>query len=43
MAWNSEEGISRIIGLVGQDYGYGTGLFYSLIPAGIAVFLMNAF
>ena len=43
VAWNSEEGISRIIGLIGQDYGYGTGIFYSLIPAGIAVFLMNIF
>lgn len=41
-AWHSG-GITRVIGLVGQDYGYGTGLFYSLIPAGIAVIIMNVF
>lgn len=34
---------SRILGLIGQDYGYGTGLFYSLIPSGIAVLFMNIF
>lgn len=42
-AWDSGSGFSRILDLVGQDYGYGTGLFYSLIPAGTAVVLMNIF
>ncbi len=41
--WDSGIGFDRIVNLVGQDYGYGTGLFYSLIPAGTAVILMNVF
>lgn len=34
---------SRILGFIGQNYGYGTGLCYSLLPAGIAVLFMNLF
>lgn len=42
-AW--EQGIfgSKIYPLVGGDYGYGTGLFYSMIPASIAVIFMQLF
>ena len=32
---------TQIIDMICQDYGYGTGLFYSLIPHGIAVIIMN--
>lgn len=42
-AWR--EGIfgERIYALIGQDYGYGTGFFYSMIPAGVCVIFMNVF
>lgn len=42
-AWNSGHFFNRILDLTGQDFGYGTGLFYSTIPAGFAVFLINVF
>ncbi len=34
---------SKFMDLICQDYGYGTGLFYSTIPASIAVIIMNIF
>lgn len=42
-AWHNGTFGSKIIELIGLDYGYGTGIFYSLIPAGIAVIFMNVF
>lgn len=42
-AWQNGTFGSRIYTLVGQDYGYGTGLFYSMIPSATAVILMNLF
>lgn len=41
--WHNGEFLSKIVGLIAQDYGYGTGLFYSTIPAGTAVIFMNLF
>lgn len=35
--------LSKINNLTGQDYGYANGIFYSVVPAGIAVILMNVF
>ena len=35
--------LSKINNLTGQDYGYANGIFYSVVPAGIAVVLMNMF
>ncbi len=40
-AWQEGTFFNRIFGLIGQDYGYGSGLFYSRIPAGITVIFMN--
>lgn len=33
----------KIVPLIGQDFGYDTGIFYSTIPASIAVIFMNIF
>lgn len=35
--------LSRIYEIISLDYGYGTGLFYSMIPSGMAVLLMKWF
>ena len=43
LAFKDGHFFNQIIDLVCQDYGYGTGLFYSLIPHGIAVIIMNIF
>ena len=42
-AWNQGQFLSRIYDLICQDFGYGTGLFYSMLPASIAVVFMNIF
>ena len=42
-AWDKGSFFSKITELIGGDYGYGTGLFYSTLPAGICVFLMKVF
>ena len=42
-AWDKGSFFSKITELIGGDYGYGTGLFYSTIPAGICVFFMKIF
>ena len=34
---------SRIYPLIGQDFGYGTGLFYSMIPASITAIFIYVF
>ena len=34
---------SRIFEQIGQDYGYGSGLFYSMIPASICALMMYIF
>ena len=41
VAWDSGNFFSKIAELIGGDYGYGTGLFYSTFPAGICVFFMK--
>lgn len=40
-AWQNGNFGTRIYGLICQDYGYGNGLFYSMLPAGLTVILMN--
>ena len=40
-AWNNGSFFDRFLGLISQDYGYPTGIFYSTIPASIAVILIN--
>lgn len=42
-AWDKGSFFSKITELIGGDYGYGTGLFYSTIPAGVCVFFMKTF
>lgn len=42
-AWKNGNFGSRIYGLICQDYGYGNGLFYSMLPAGMVVVFMNVF
>ena len=39
--WQEGNFTKRIFGTIGQDFGYGSGLFYSKIPAGIAVIFIN--
>ena len=41
VAWDNGNFFGKIMELVGGDYGYGTGLFYSTLPAGISVTLMK--
>ena len=40
-AWENGSFGSKIYELICLDYGYGTGLFYSTVPASIAVVFMN--
>ena len=42
-AWKNGNFGSRIYGLICQDYGYGNGLFYSMLPVGMIVIFMNLF
>lgn len=42
-AWKNGNFGSRIYGLICQDYGYGNGLFYSVLPVGMIVVFMNLF
>ena len=42
-AWKNGNFGSRIYGLICQDYGYGNGLFYSMLPVGTIVIFMNLF
>lgn len=42
-AWQNGTFGQKIVELIGNDYGYGTGLFYSTLPAGTAVVFMNIF
>ena len=42
-AWSKGEFGKRIYDFICCDYGYGTGLFYSMLPAGIASVFMNLF
>lgn len=41
VAWEQGSFFSKIMECIGGDYGYGTGLFYSAIPAGLCVLLMK--
>ncbi len=43
VAWDSGNFFSKVMELIGGDYGYGTGLFYSTFPAGVCVFVMKTF
>ena len=40
-AWDKGNFFGEIMELIGGDYGYGTGLFYSTIPGGLCVILMK--
>ena len=40
-AYNNGSFLSRIYDLTCQDYGYGTGLFYSMLPAALCVIIKN--
>ncbi|MBQ8876065.1 MAG: hypothetical protein IJY63_00780 [Clostridia bacterium] len=40
-AWDKGNFFSKVMELIGGDYGYGTGLFYSTIPGGLCVILMK--
>ena len=42
-AWEKGDFFGKLVELVGGDYGYGTGLFYSTLPAGLCVLLMQVF
>lgn len=42
-AWKSGTFTSKIVSLICADYGYATGMFYTTIPAGTTVILMNVF
>lgn len=42
-SWKTGNFFSKIYSLICQDYGYGTGIFYSMLPSGICVILMNLF
>lgn len=42
-AWKNGNFGDRIYGIICQDYGYGNGLFYSMIPVGTIVIFMNVF
>ncbi len=41
VAWDKGSFFSKLTELIGGDYGYGTGLFYSTLPAGICVTMMK--
>ncbi len=42
-AWENGTFGNRILELICQDYGYGNGLFYSMIPSGMCVLFMQIF
>ena len=42
-AWKNGNFGTRIYGLICQDYGYGNGLFYTMLPVGMIVVFMNLF
>lgn len=42
-AWENGNFGTRIYGLICQDYGYGNGLFYTMLPVGMIVVFMNVF
>lgn len=41
--WGNGNIGDRIVSLIAQDYGYGSGIFYSLVPATLAVLFMKMF
>ncbi|MBQ9728029.1 MAG: hypothetical protein IJV85_00355 [Clostridia bacterium] len=43
IAWDEGNFNSKIMENIGGDYGYGTGLFYSTLPASVCVILMRVF
>lgn len=43
IAYHKGKFFSRIYELTCQDYGYPTGIFYSMIPSGITVIIKNLF
>lgn len=43
VAWKEGSFGGKIIELIGGDYGYGTGIFYSTLPASMCVILMQCF
>ncbi len=43
VAWDRGSFGGKLMELIGCDYGYGTGLFYSTIPASLCVVLMKIF
>ena len=42
-SWGTNIFFNKIYNNICSDFGYGTGLFYSTIPAGICVVFMNVF
>ena len=42
-AWDNGTFGNKIMELIGGDYGYGTGIFYSTFPAALCVILMKLF
>lgn len=40
-SWQNGTFLNRIYEFIGNDYGYGIGLFYSMLPSAIAVIIMN--
>ncbi len=43
VAWDNGSFGGKVMELIGGDYGYGTGIFYSTMPASVCVILMKAF
>lgn len=41
IAWEEGNFFNKIMEVIGGDYGYGTGIFYSTFPAAICVVLMK--
>ena len=41
LAWDKGNFFGELMEMIGGDYGYGTGLFYSTIPSGFCVVLMK--
>lgn len=42
-AWENGNFFGKTMELIGGDYGYGTGIFYSTVPASICVVFMKGF
>ena len=42
-SWDSGKFFSKIDNLTCQDYGYGNGIFYSVVPAGLATIFIKVF